>query len=135
MPHINDMRKAFTLLFILVTCTVYSQKNQKTGKPMKKDNVLIDLHYSSLINRPPNVHFDFGYGLSFQLLYDYQFKVKQLSGALGLAYSTDHYYNNAYLSNYDSVNGDYTQFYPFSDLDSNVKLNKYVTNYFDIPFE
>ena len=127
------MKKAITLFLILISFYGYSQENKK--KPVKRDYVMIDINYSSLINAPKDVTFDFGYGLSFQFYYDYQFKVKQLSGALGIAYSTDHYFSNAYLSKNDNVNGDFYQLYSYSKLDSNVKSNKYVTNYFDIPLE
>lgn len=128
------MKKIFTLLLFVIALTGFSQEEKKK-KPIKKDYVMIDMHYSSLINAPKNVTFDFGYGLSFQMYYDYQFKVKQLSGALGVAYSNDHYYSNAYLSYKDSINGDYYQFYSYGDLDSNVKTNQYITNYLDIPLE
>jgi len=132
--HFKNMKKTLTLLFLAITIIGYTQEKKKQ-KPIKKDFVMIDINYSSLINAPKNVTFDVGYGMSFQMYYDYQFKVKQLSGALGVAYSHDSYYSNAFLSFSDSINGDYYQFYPFSDLDSNVKTNKYVTNYLDIPLE
>ena len=129
------MKKVFLVLLIALSIQGVSQKNQRTGKPIKQDNLLIDVHYSSLVNAPANIRFDFGYGASFQLMYDYQFQAKVLSGAIGIAYSNDNYYNNGYISHYDTINGDYTTFYPFGDLDSAVKRNKYVTNYLDIPVE
>ncbi|MGB0404012.1 MAG: outer membrane beta-barrel protein [Salibacteraceae bacterium] len=128
----------YTLLLILsltVSVASFGQKNQKTGKPIKKDNLLIDVHYSTMFDRPTNVTFDYGHGASFQLFYDYQFKAKVLSGAIGIAYSNDNYYNNSLLTNSDTINGDYASFTPFSSLDSSYKRNKYATNYFDIPVE
>jgi hypothetical protein len=113
----------------------YSQKSLTRSKPIKKDNFLIDLGYASLINNPKGVTFDVGYTASFQLFYDHQFKVKVLSGAIGIGYTNDNYYNNGYISHKDTINGNYTTFFPFGDIDSNIKRNKYVTNYFDIPAE
>lgn len=127
-----------TILLILsltVSVALIGQKNQKTGKPIKKDNLLIDIHYASMFDKPTNVTFSYGYGASFQMFYDYQFKAKVLSGAIGLGYANDHYYNNSILTNSDTINGDYASFTPYSRLDSSFTRNKYVTNYFDIPIE
>lgn len=122
-------------MFLVSTLAGFSQRLQRTGKPIKKDNFLIDITYASLINAPKNVTFDMGYGASFQLFYDHQFKAKVLSGAIGIGYSNDNYYSNAFISHYDSINGNYSTFKPFGDLDSAIKRNKYVTNYFEIPIE
>ncbi|UTW63851.1 PorT family protein [bacterium SCSIO 12741] len=128
------MRVLITTLLLMVAFGAMAQRGQRTGKPIKEDNLLVDLTYESLGNQPAGVHFDFGFGASFQLLYDHQFKVKTLSGAIGIGYSNANYYNNAMLLHKDSVLGDYAQFIPMPE-DSSYKRNKYVTNYFDIPVE
>jgi hypothetical protein len=129
------MKRLLIVILVLAGLSALAQRNQSTGKPIKKDNFIIDIGYCSLINPPPNIRFDIGYSAAFQLFYDHQFKAKVLSGAIGIGYSNDNYYNNGYISHKDSIKGDYTTFYPFGDLDSTVKRNKYVTNYFDIPVE
>ncbi len=105
------------------------------NRPIKKDNVLIDINYTNVVNAPPGVNFNFGYGNDIQLFYDYQFKAKVLSGAAGIGYSHAKYFNNGYTINTDTATGEqYATFLPIAS-DSSYKRNSYTTNYFDIPVE
>ena len=140
------MRKSFILsiLFIgFVNCFLFAQNSDKElskskSRPIKKDNFLIDVSYDNLVNAPNGVNFKFGYGNSYQVFYDHQFKAKVLSGAVGIGYSHSKYFNNGYITQIDTATGaDYSTFQTISSVksDSSYKRNSYTTNYFDIPVE
>ena len=110
-------------------------KSKVANRPIKKDNLLIDINYAGVVNAPQGVNFNLGYGNDIQIFYDHQFKAKVLSGAIGIGYSHAKYFNNGYTQNIDTATGEgYATFLPIKS-DSSYKRNSYTTNYFDIPVE
>lgn len=122
------------ILTLLISFNGFSQSQERL-RPIKKDNFLIDITYDHLLNLPNGVNYKLGYGNSFQLFYDHQFKAKVLSGALGVGYAHSNYYSNGYITNTDTAtNTGYANFAPIRS-DSSYKQNYYTTNYIDFPFE
>jgi hypothetical protein len=132
--HLRAVKRAQYIIALFLVIIASEVSAQAKERPIKKDNMHIDLSYEGLVNRPGNVRFPFGYGFQVQYLYDKGLKAKPLSIALGLGYSNANYFNNAYLTHKDADGNDFTSFNPIPS-DSSYKRNKYVTNYLDIPFE
>ena len=129
------MKKSVLILVTLFLGMVaYSQRKSDSNRPIKKDNFTIDITYDALTNHPKDVSFYFGSGICFQTMIDLKLNSKVFNGAFGIGYTHSNYYNNGYAIHTDSILGDYTTFLPIP-ADSSYKRSKYVTNYFDIPFE
>ena len=125
---------ALIFLTLLSSMVAFGQKSTDLKRPIKKDNLVIDLTYDGLINHPNGVSFYFGYGASFQGMIDLPLNSKVMNGAFGVAFSNSNYYNNGYPFHKDTSGNDYTQFYPIPS-DSSYKRSKFITNYLDFPFE
>ena len=131
------MKFIFSTIFLFaISLNTWSQDAApRKEKREKEDQLIIDLTYEALVNKPGDLNFKwYNNGFNIQFLYDFPLGYSPFSVAIGLGLSTQSYYSGHQVrTQFDStLNREIAE---WQRVDTSYRNNKIATTLVEVPLE